>query len=132
MGWGYRIGWSKGDRAYSVIGHRRGLRVHFTDERGKATTFLVKEQSNPLASHMQNKLRAMGGIEIVTENEGSQPADSADAAQVAAEKAGTAAQDYGLRTVEVRVCGPGPHQPVQGRTLDVCGGVRGDLGAIEF
>ena len=35
MGWGYRIGWGKGDRAYSVIGCRRGLRLHFTDERGK-------------------------------------------------------------------------------------------------
>ncbi len=33
--------------------------------RGKGTTFLVKEQSNPLASKMQNKLRAMGGIEVV-------------------------------------------------------------------
>src|SRR4029450_7816308 len=30
------------------------------------------------------------------------------AAQVAAEKAGVAAQEYGLRTVEVRVRGPGP------------------------
>ena len=33
--------------------------------RGYPTTFLVKEQSNPLASKMQNRLRAMGGIEIV-------------------------------------------------------------------
>ncbi len=32
---------------------------------GYPTTFLVKEQSNPLASRMQNRLRAMGGIEIV-------------------------------------------------------------------
>ena len=30
------------------------------------------------------------------------------AAQVAAEKAGTAAQEFGLKNVEVRVCGPGP------------------------
>jgi hypothetical protein len=35
MGWGYRIGWGKGDRAFSLIGYRRGLRLHFTDERGK-------------------------------------------------------------------------------------------------
>ena len=33
--------------------------------RGYSTTFLVKEQSNPLASKMQNRLRTMGGIEIV-------------------------------------------------------------------
>jgi KDO2-lipid IV(A) lauroyltransferase len=33
--------------------------------RGKPTTFLVKEQSNPLASRLQNRLREMGGIEIV-------------------------------------------------------------------
>jgi KDO2-lipid IV(A) lauroyltransferase len=33
--------------------------------RGYPTTFLVKEQSNPLASRMQNRLRAAGGIEIV-------------------------------------------------------------------
>lgn len=33
--------------------------------RGYPTTFLVKEQSNPLASKMQNRLRADGGIEIV-------------------------------------------------------------------
>lgn len=33
--------------------------------RGYKTTFLVREQSNPLASRMQNLLRARGGIEIV-------------------------------------------------------------------
>jgi KDO2-lipid IV(A) lauroyltransferase len=33
--------------------------------RGYPTTFLVKEQSNPLASRMQNLLRARGGIEII-------------------------------------------------------------------
>ena len=43
------------------------------------------------------------------------------AAQVAAEKAGTAAQDYGLRTVEVRVCGPGPGRESAVRALNGCG-----------
>jgi hypothetical protein len=35
MGWGYRIGWRKGDRAYSVLGHRRGVRLKFGDEAGR-------------------------------------------------------------------------------------------------
>ena len=43
------------------------------------------------------------------------------AAPVAAEKAGTAAQDYGLRTVEVRVCGPGPGRESAVRALNGCG-----------
>ena len=43
------------------------------------------------------------------------------AAQVAAEKAGTAAQEYGLRTVEVRVMGPGPGRESAVRALNACG-----------
>ena len=43
------------------------------------------------------------------------------AAQVAAEKAGTAAQDYGLKTVEVRVRGPGPGRESAVRALNACG-----------
>ncbi|MFZ8886276.1 MAG: 30S ribosomal protein S11 [Steroidobacteraceae bacterium] len=43
------------------------------------------------------------------------------AAQVAAEKAGTAAQEYGLRTVEVRVQGPGPGRESAVRALNGCG-----------
>lgn len=43
------------------------------------------------------------------------------AAQVAAEKAGTAAQDYGLKTVEVRVRGPGPGRESAVRALNGCG-----------
>jgi small subunit ribosomal protein S11 len=43
------------------------------------------------------------------------------AAQVAAEKAGTSAQEYGLRTVEVRVCGPGPGRESAVRALNACG-----------
>jgi small subunit ribosomal protein S11 len=43
------------------------------------------------------------------------------AAQVAAEKAGTAAQEYGLRTVEVRVRGPGPGRESAVRALNACG-----------
>jgi small subunit ribosomal protein S11 len=41
------------------------------------------------------------------------------AAQVAAEKAGVAAQEHGLRTVEVRVPGPGRESAV--RALNACG-----------
>ncbi|MHC4136250.1 MAG: hypothetical protein ACYS0K_14840 [Planctomycetota bacterium] len=35
MGWGYRLGWEPRDRAYSVIGCRRGVRLVFDDERGR-------------------------------------------------------------------------------------------------
>jgi dihydrofolate synthase/folylpolyglutamate synthase len=41
--------------------------------------------------------------------------------KVAAEKAGTAAQEYGLRTVEVRVRGPGPGRESAVRALNAAG-----------
>jgi len=40
------------------------------------------------------------------------------AAQVAAEKAGVAAQEFGLKNVEVRVCGPGPGRESAVRALN--------------
>jgi small subunit ribosomal protein S11 len=43
------------------------------------------------------------------------------AAQVAAEKAGTAAQDYGLKNLEVRVKGPGPGRESAVRSLNAVG-----------
>jgi small subunit ribosomal protein S11 len=43
------------------------------------------------------------------------------AAQVAAEKAGTAAQEHGLKTLEVRVKGPGPGRESAVRALNACG-----------
>ena len=43
------------------------------------------------------------------------------AAQVAAEKAGVAAQEYGLRTVEVHVRGPGPGRESAVRALNAAG-----------
>jgi small subunit ribosomal protein S11 len=43
------------------------------------------------------------------------------AAQVAAEKAGVAAQEYGLKNVEVRVCGPGPGRESAVRALNAAG-----------
>ena len=43
------------------------------------------------------------------------------AAQVAAEKAGVAAQEYGVRTVEVRVRGPGPGRESAVRALNAAG-----------
>src|SRR5690606_35680304 len=43
------------------------------------------------------------------------------AAQVAAEKAGTAAQEHGVKTVEVRVRGPGPGRESAVRALHACG-----------
>lgn len=43
------------------------------------------------------------------------------AAQVAAEKAGTVAQDYGIKTLEVRVNGPGPGRESAVRSLNALG-----------
>lgn len=43
------------------------------------------------------------------------------AAQVAAEKAGVAAQEHGVKTVEVRVTGPGPGRESAVRALNACG-----------
>jgi small subunit ribosomal protein S11 len=43
------------------------------------------------------------------------------AAQIAAEKAATAAQEYGLKNVEVFVKGPGPGRESAVRALNSCG-----------
>ena len=43
------------------------------------------------------------------------------AAQVAAERAGQAALEYGLKTLEVLVCGPGPGRESAVRSLNNCG-----------
>ncbi len=43
------------------------------------------------------------------------------AAQVAAEKAGKAAQEYGLKNLEVRVKGPGPGRESAVRSLNAAG-----------
>ncbi len=43
------------------------------------------------------------------------------AAQVAAEKAGVAAQEYGVKTLEVRVQGPGPGRESAVRSLNSVG-----------
>ncbi len=43
------------------------------------------------------------------------------AAQVAAERAGTAAQEYGLQNLDVRVKGPGPGRESAIRALHNCG-----------
>jgi len=43
------------------------------------------------------------------------------AAQVAAERAGTAAQEYGMKSVEVLVKGPGPGRESAVRALNNCG-----------
>ena len=43
------------------------------------------------------------------------------AAQVAAEKAGIAAQEYGLKTLEVRIKGPGPGRESAVRSLNAIG-----------
>ncbi len=35
MGWGFRFGWEARDRAYSIMGHPRGIRLIFDDEKGR-------------------------------------------------------------------------------------------------
>jgi len=35
MGWGYRLGWEPRERAYSVLGCRRGVLVRFMDDRAR-------------------------------------------------------------------------------------------------
>ncbi len=35
MGWGYRFGWERRERAYSVFGCKRGVLVRFADEEGR-------------------------------------------------------------------------------------------------
>jgi small subunit ribosomal protein S11 len=45
----------------------------------------------------------------------------ATSAQVAAEKAGVAAQEHGVKNVEVRVGGPGPGRESAVRALNACG-----------
>jgi len=35
MGWGYRFGWEPRERAYSILGYRRGVVLRFEDERGR-------------------------------------------------------------------------------------------------
>jgi len=35
MGWGYRLGWEKRERAYSILGCPRGVFVTFDDDRGR-------------------------------------------------------------------------------------------------
>ncbi|MFK8022050.1 MAG: 30S ribosomal protein S11 [Pseudomonadales bacterium] len=49
------------------------------------------------------------------------------AAQVAAERAGTAAQDYGLQNLDVRVKGPGPGRESAIRALNNCGYTIGNI-----
>ncbi len=43
------------------------------------------------------------------------------AAQVASDKAGRAAMEYGLKNVEVRICGPGPGRESAVRALNAAG-----------
>ena len=43
------------------------------------------------------------------------------AAQVAAERAGEAAKDSGLKNLDVQVTGPGPGRESAGRALNACG-----------
>ena len=62
------------------------------------------------------------GVVVVLEADAVvQSAQDGDAAQVAAEKAGTAAQEHGVRNVEVRVMGPGPGRESAVRALNACG-----------
>jgi hypothetical protein len=45
MGWGYRIGWKPRDRAYSLPGTGRGVRLVFDDERGRRWSVFLSSAS---------------------------------------------------------------------------------------
>jgi hypothetical protein len=44
MGWGYRIGWEPRERAYSVLGCRRGVLLTFDDERGRRSKVFLSSR----------------------------------------------------------------------------------------
>jgi len=41
MGWGWRLGWRPRDRAWSVLGYRRGIRLRYRDDRGALWSVFV-------------------------------------------------------------------------------------------
>jgi len=41
MGWGWRLGWTPRDRAWSVLGHRRGVRLRYRDAKGALWSVFV-------------------------------------------------------------------------------------------
>lgn len=45
MGWGYRLGWEPRERAYSVLGCRRGVLLRFEDERGRPWKIFVSSRT---------------------------------------------------------------------------------------
>ncbi len=54
MGWGYRIGWKKGDRAYSIPGPGRGVRIEYDDENGDPWSIFVSSfEPEALAAALQ-------------------------------------------------------------------------------
>jgi len=44
MGWGYRLGWKPRDRAYSVLGAPRGVRLTFDDEQDRRWSVFVSSR----------------------------------------------------------------------------------------
>jgi len=54
MGWGYRFGWERRERAYSLIGYPRGVRLVFDDERDRRWKVFLSS-SDPEAA-----VRALG------------------------------------------------------------------------
>ena len=54
LGWGYRIG-GRRDRAYSVIGPRRGVRLRFEDEQGKEWSIFLSSRTPEAAVEAANR-----------------------------------------------------------------------------
>jgi hypothetical protein len=44
MGWGYRLGWQPRERAYSILGCPRGIRLRFLDEEGREWTVFLSSR----------------------------------------------------------------------------------------
>ena len=58
MGWGWRIGTQPGDRAYSVIGCSRGVRLEFVNERGKRySVFLASRDPERAVTALPESVR---------------------------------------------------------------------------
>jgi hypothetical protein len=66
MGWGWRIGAGTRDRAYSVIGYRRGVRLEFEDERGRRwSVFLACSDPESACAALPDSVRKSSGPDRV-------------------------------------------------------------------
>src|SRR4029450_6351914 len=87
--------------------------VTITDRQGNALSWATSGGGRFPGSRKLKPFGRQGG--------GGARASTPFAAQVAAEKAGRAAQEYGVKSVEVRIKGPGPGRESAVRSLNALG-----------